>query len=238
MQSSAKLKGVCQVCKKEKLISELMPVVSVRQSIVDMIKSSSNNWDPKGFVCLDDLNRFRNDYMQKILQDENGNISSMEKEVLDSIADKDILSKNIGEEIEQNLTYGQHLADKIAQFGGSWFFISIFGIFLLIWMLINIFIISVHPFDPYPFILLNLILSCIAAIQAPIIMMSQNRQEDKDRKRALHDYQVNLKAELEIRLLNDKVDHLLLQHGQRMMEIQQIQVELMEEISSKIKNNK
>ena len=238
MQSSNKLKEVCQICKKEKFISELMPAVSIRQSMVDLITSSGSSWDPHGYICLDDLNKFRNNYIQKILQDENGNISSVEKEVLDSIADKDILSKNISDEMERNLSMGQRLADNIAKFGGSWSFISIFGVFLFVWMLINIYVITVHPFDPYPFILLNLILSCLAAIQAPIIMMSQNRQEDKDRQRALHDYQVNLKAELEIRLLNDKVDHLLLQHGQRMMEIQQIQIELMEEISNKIRNNK
>jgi len=238
MQSSSKLKGVCQICRKEKFISDLMPALSVRQSIVDLINAKGYNWDTKGFICLDDLNEFRNDYIQKILQDESGNVSSVEKEVLDSIADKGILSKNIGETVERSLTFGQRLADHIAQFGGSWFFISIFGIFLFIWMLINIIVMTSHPFDPYPFILLNLILSCIAAIQAPIIMMSQNRQEEKDRQRALYDYQVNLKAELEIRLLNDKVDHLLLQHGQRMMEIQQIQIELMEEISNKIQNKR
>ncbi len=238
MQRSTKLKEDCQICKKEKFISELMPAVSIRQSIVDLIKSSGNNWDSQGYICLDDLNKFRNNYISKILQDESGNISSVEKEVLDSISDKDIISKNISEEIDRNLSSGQRLADNIAKFGGSWSFISIFGVFLFIWMSINIYVMTVHPFDPYPFILLNLILSCLAAIQAPIIMMSQNRQEDKDRQRALHDYQVNLKAELEIRLLNDKVDHLLLQHGQRMMEIQQIQIELMEEISSKIQNNK
>ena len=102
-------------------------------------------------------------------------------------------------------------------------------------MIINVIFLTARPFDPYPFILLNLILSCIAAIQAPVIMMSQNRQEEKDRMRSLHDYQVNLKAEVEIRLLHDKIDHLIVQHGQRMMEIQQIQIELMEEISNKMK---
>ncbi|MCL5030200.1 MAG: DUF1003 domain-containing protein [Bacteroidetes bacterium] len=235
MKDSNKSKFVCQVCKKEISLSELMPGFSVRESIVDLIKNSGCEWNPKGYICINDLNNFRNQFVQKIVQDDNGNISSIEKEVLNSIADKDILSKNISEEMERNLSFGERLADGIAKFGGSWSFISIFGIFLFFWMIINIFLITVHPFDPYPFILLNLILSCLAAIQAPIIMMSQNRQEDKDRQRALHDYQVNLKAELEIRLLNDKVDHLLLQQGQRMMEIQQIQIELMEEISNRMK---
>ncbi len=227
--------AVCQVCKKEKKLSELMPLISVRDSILDLTKQNNPNWDANGFICLDDLNKFRNEYVQKALEEENGTLSSFDKEVLSSIAEKEIISKNINEDLDRNLTFGERVSDKLAQFGGSWPFITIFGIFLLIWMLINIVIISTHPFDPYPFILLNLILSCIAAIQAPIIMMSQNRQEDKDRARSLHDYQVNLKAELEIRQLNDKIDHLLMQHGQRMLEIQQIQIELMEEISSRIK---
>ena len=98
-------------------------------------------------------------------------------------------------------------------------------------MIINVIFLTARPFDPYPFILLNLILSCIAAIQAPVIMMSQNRQEEKDRMRSLHDYQVNLKAEVEIRLLHDKIDHLIVQHGQRMMEIQQIQIDLLSELT-------
>jgi uncharacterized membrane protein len=101
-------------------------------------------------------------------------------------------------------------------------------------MAVNLFILATRPFDPYPFILLNLILSCLAAIQAPIIMMSQNRQESKDRIRSEHDYKVNLKAELEIRLLHEKIDHLLLQQNQRLMEIQQLQVDLMDDILDKL----
>jgi uncharacterized membrane protein len=123
----------------------------------------------------------------------------------------------------------------VARFGGSWAFIISFGIFLLLWMAVNSFFLLRKPFDPYPFILLNLILSSIAALQAPIIMMSQNRQEAKDRLRAEHDYQVNLKAELEIRLLSERIDTLISHQWQRLLEIQQIQVELMQELNERSK---
>lgn len=224
----------CQVCGFEKPISRLMPAVAVRDSLVSLIKDKNYSWDSSGYICLEDLNKFRGMYVQKILEEENGTLSSFDREVLDSIVEKDILSKNVTEEMEKDITFGERVSDKLAQFGGSWPFLIIFAGFLLLWMAVNLFVISMHPFDPYPFILLNLVLSCLAAVQAPIIMMSQNRQENKDRVRAQHDYQVNLKAEIEIRQLNDKVDHLLLHLGQKLMEIQQIQIDLMEDISNKI----
>ena len=227
--------GLCQICQKTKKMSELMPVMSVRNSLLELIKNNDSQLDVNGFICIEDLNKLRGRYVEKILEEEKGELSSFDKEVLESIVNKDLLSKNVSQDFDEKLTFGERLSDKIAQFGGSWFFISLFGIFLIVWMIINIVVITVHPFDPYPFILLNLILSCIAAIQAPIIMMSQNRQEDKDRKRATHDYQVNLKAEIEIRQINDKIDHLIMQQGQKMLEIQEIQIELMEEISNKLK---
>ena len=231
--------GKCQICSIEKPDSKLIPAAAVRESLVNVIKENKPNWDPAGYICPDDLNKFRAMYIQKILEDEKGNLSSFDKEVLNSIVEKDILSKNINEEMEKHTTFGQRVSDNLAKFGGSWPFIIIFGVFLLIWMAVNIFLLTVHPFDPYPFILLNLVLSCLAAIQAPVIMMSQNRQENKDRLRAQHDYQINLKAEIEIRQLNDKMDHLLQQLGQKLIEIQQIQIDLMEDISNKIdkKNN-
>lgn len=231
--------GKCQICGIEKPGTKLMPAVSVRNSLVNLIKEEKSDWDPAGYICLDDLNKFRALYVQKILEDEKGNLSAFDKEVLESIIEKDILSKNVNEEMEKHITFGQKVSDNLAKFGGSWPFIIMFGVFLLIWMGVNIFLLTAHPFDPYPFILLNLVLSCLAAIQAPVIMMSQNRQENKDRLRAQNDYQINLKAEIEIRQLNDKMDHLLLQLGQKLIEIQQIQIDLMEDISSKIdkKNN-
>ena len=124
------------------------------------------------------------------------------------------------------------MADRIADFGGSWTFILSFGGFILVWVVINTIVLIARPFDPYPFILLNLFLSCLAAIQAPIIMMSQNRQELRDRLRSENDYRVNLKAELEIRHLHEKLDHLLQHQWERLIEIQQIQIELMNELTA------
>ena len=148
-----------------------------------------------------------------------------------SLEKEELLSRNINQEFENSFTLGERLADRIAAFGGSWTFISIFMVVLVIWMGINTWILLTKPFDPYPYILLNLVLSCLAAIQAPVILMSQNRQEARDRLHAEHDYEINLKAEIEIRKLHEKLDHLLMHQWQRLMEIQQLQVNLMEEIS-------
>lgn len=130
------------------------------------------------------------------------------------------------------LTLGQKMADLITKWAGSWHFILGFMAFLILWMALNVYL-ALTAFDPYPFILLNLVLSCLAAIQAPIILMSQNRQEAKDRLRAEHDYQVNLKAELEIRYLHEKLDHLLMNQWQRLLEIQQIQTDIIQEMNRK-----
>jgi uncharacterized membrane protein len=227
--------AVCQICKKEKKIQLMRPVVSIRPAILQLMNKDGFEPDPNGYVCLDDLNKYRKEYIQDVMEEEKGELNANDKEVLDSIVERDLISRNVEQDIDKKLTFGQKLSDNIAKFGGSWRFIIYFMSFLILWMIINVIFLTARAFDPYPFILLNLILSCIAAIQAPVIMMSQNRQEEKDRMRSLHDYQVNLKAEVEIRLLHDKIDHLLVQHGQRMMEIQQIQIELMEEISNKMK---
>ena len=135
------------------------------------------------------------------------------------------------------MTSAQKLADSVATFGGSWKFIISFGLFILIWITINVAWFANKGYDPYPFILLNLILSCIAALQAPVIMMSQNRQEEKDRERAKKDYMINLKSELEIRMLHEKIDHLILHQQQELIEIQKVQIEMMGDIIKKIKMN-
>jgi Predicted membrane protein len=145
----------------------------------------------------------------------------------------DLISKNVEEKLDQQWSFGERLADKIATFGGSWAFLICFTLFLAVWILVNTVVMVKHPADPYPFILLNLMLSCLAAIQAPIIMMSQNRQEAKDRMRSENDYQVNLKAELEIRHLHEKIDHLLMHQWDRLAKIQEIQLDLLSEMSKK-----
>ena len=139
------------------------------------------------------------------------------------------VSRNPENEAEDTYTFGERLADGVAEFGGSWTFILSFLAVLIFWMLLNVLFLGARPFDPYPFILLNLVLSSLAALQAPVIMMSQRRQEKKDRLRAENDYRVNLKSELEIRQLHEKIDHQLAHQWEKLVELQQIQIELLEE---------
>jgi uncharacterized membrane protein len=224
---------VCQICKKQKALGEVLPGSFVRDSVAELIRAQHPDWSPSGFICLDDLNHFRTEYVRNILEADRGELSTLEEQVMQSLREQDILSKNINVEFEGQLTFGERIADKIAEFGGSWRFISIFASVLIVWIAVNSAVLMWRPFDPYPFILLNLVLSCLAAVQAPIIMMSQNRQESKDRLSAQHDYLVNLKAELEIRHLHEKMDHLLRHQWQRLLEIQEIQTELMEGLALK-----
>jgi uncharacterized membrane protein len=224
----------CQVCKEQKKRSEVIPAELIRQPITETIRKTHADWSPAGFICIADLNQFRAKYVKDVLETEKGELSTLEEQVMESLKEHELLSKNINIEFDRRLTLGERLADKIAEFGGSWrFIISFSGVFLL-WIAVNSFALIWKPFDPFPFILLNLVLSCLAAIQAPIIMMSQNRQEAKDRLRSEHDYGINLKAELEIRHLHEKIDHLLMNQWQRLLEIQEIQMELMEELTHKI----
>ncbi len=223
---------VCSICKEKKKLSEMIPAESIREPLADMIHKVYPEWTPSGFICATDFNQFRARYIRKMLETDKGELTTLEEQVMKSLREQEILSKNINVEFDDKLTMAQRLADKMADAAGSWRFIIIFITILIVWIIINSIIILLwRPFDPYPFILLNLVLSCIAALQAPVIMMSQNRQEARDRLRAEHDYMINLKAELEIRHLHDKIDHLLLNQWQRLLEIQEIQVELMEELA-------
>jgi uncharacterized membrane protein len=227
--------GFCHITGKTLPMQQLVQGSAVRKSIFELIKSDHPDFEEKHFISLSVLNRYRKLYLENLLKRELGEISDLEDEVLQSISKHELLSTNIEDELVEGLTFGQRVSDKIATFGGSWKFILIFFSLLFIWMAINVYVLSRRPFDPYPFILLNLVLSCLAAIQAPIIMMSQNRKEAKDRQRSEYDYKVNLKAELEIRLLHEKIDHLIIQQNQRLLEIQQIQVDLLEDIMQRMK---
>ena len=202
----------------------------IRPSLLDFIRKKLPDLDSKAFICFEDLGKFRKDYIKEVLEDEIGELSALDQEVIESLEQHEILSSDISKQFEKKLTFGERLSDHIASFGGSWRFISLFGAVLFGWIILNAIFLLNRAFDPYPFILLNLILSCLAAIQAPIIMMSQNRSEARDRLRAENDYKVNLKAELEIRHLHEKIDHLLQRQYHRLFEIQQIQIELLEEI--------
>lgn len=222
--------AVCQICGERKKLSAVLPAEFVRAPIVELIRKSHPDWTSEGYICNEDLNKFRGEYIEDVIEADKGEMTALEEQVVRSLKEHEILSRNVNIEFERQLTLGERLADRIAEFGGSWRFIAIFAFVLLSWIAVNSWVLIRRPFDPFPFILLNLVLSCLAAIQAPIIMMSQNRQEDRDRLRAEHDYRVNLKAELEIRHLHEKVDHLLMKQWNRLLEIQEIQVELMEEL--------
>ena len=227
----------CQICGKHDSADEMIPGGAIREALVTEIKQAYPDWTDTGYICRDDLDKFRAQYVQNSLQREKGELTELDQAVLRSMKEQDTLAKNLNSEFEGKLTFGQRLADQVAEFGGSWKFIIMFCGFLVLWMLMNSYVVwhmvirHGKPFDAFPFILLNLMLSGIAGMQAPVIMMSQNRQEAKDRLRAEHDYQVNLKAELEIRNLHEKMDHLLNTQWQRLLEIQQIQTDLMEELA-------
>jgi uncharacterized membrane protein len=231
MRTSQTKNMVCNICSKTKARSMMMPAALVRNAVTEQIKTYYPDWKPEGYICLDDLNQFRMKYIQNLLESEKGELTALDHEVLESLQRHEILSSNVDAQFEKDLALGEKMADGLATFGGSWTFLIIFAAILLIWIALNSFLLLKRPFDPYPFILLNLVLSCLAAVQAPVIMMSQNRQEAKDRLRSQHDYQVNLKAELEIRHLHEKIDHLLSHQWERLVEIQQIQIDLLSEIA-------
>lgn len=202
---------------------------SISHPILETIQKENPDFSHNGLLSISELNYFREKYISEYLIKEVGEMTELEKTVLNSLTDKTTLSDKIDDE-EPAFTFGQRLADKVASFGGSWKFIIFFGLFILFWICLNIFWLLNKGFDPYPFILLNLILSCMASIQAPVIMMSQNRQEEKDRDRAKKDYMVNLKSELEVRMLHEKIDHLIMHQQQELMEIQKVQIDMLEDI--------
>ena len=222
----------CSLCGRSGDIQNLVPISALRPSLQRFILSLHPGMDDESRVCAEDLNEYRDRFLAEMLEEEKGELTRLEEDVLRSLRDQDLLSSNINEDYSESLTMGERLADRLADFGGSWKFILIFAGTLVVWICWNAYQ-AAQAFDPYPFILLNLVLSCLAALQAPVIMMSQNRQEAKDRLRSENDYQVNLKAELEIKHLNEKVDHLLTRQWQRLLEIQDLQVQLIEDLRSR-----
>jgi uncharacterized membrane protein len=230
MEKDAEKTVSCQVCKQRKSMDEVLYGELVRPSVVETIRKRHPDWSDSGYICLNDLNHFRAEYIEDVLEEDKGELSLLESEVVKSMAEHELLSRDIESEFEEKLSLGQRMADRVAEFGGSWNFILCFAAVMLLWIGVNSVALFWKPFDPYPFILLNLALSCLAAIQAPIIMMSQNRQEVKDRLRGEQDYRINLKAELEIHHLNEKLDHLIVNQWERLLKIQQIQMELLKEL--------
>ena len=222
---------ICQVCGASR-VEDLRRGIMAGPAVAGLIRASTGAWSDDGWICLDDLNRFRHDYVRSLLETERGELSVLDAEVVRSLREQELVSHH-PEDLHEPSTVGERLADAVAAFGGSWRFILLFLGLLVVWIATNSLALLMRPFDPYPFIFLNLVLSCVAALQAPVIMMSQNRQEGRDRRHARHDYQVNLKAELEIRHLHQKLDHLLSHQWERLVEIQQIQMQLINETRSR-----
>jgi uncharacterized membrane protein len=208
---------------------DMIKIDSLRPSLAERIRSDFPDLPPNAMISRTELARYRMLYMEELLQQEHGEFTELDRQVAESISNQDTIAENTEDEFEEHRTFGERLSDHLASFGGSWAFLITFSVVLLVWMGYNVLRGEGEAFDPYPFILLNLVLSCIAAVQAPIIMMSQKRQEAKDRLRAFNDYRVNLKAELEIRHLHEKIDYLISRQWQRLAEIQHMQLEIMQE---------
>ena len=199
---------VCQICHKAKSPTQGQVAEVIRPSLLDYLKKQNPEWNGTGFVCFDDIGDCRKEYVKEVLQDEIGELSALDNEVVESLRQHEIISENISTQFDRKLTFGERLSDRIAEFGGSWRFLITFFSILLAWIVINAALLLTRAFDPYPFILLNLFLSMLAAIQAPVIMMSQNRQDKKDRLRSELDYEVNRRAEVEIQGLASKMNML------------------------------
>lgn len=227
---------ISNISRQEFPETEMVLAKSIRKSVFELIKKDAPEFNLKSRISISELNQYRQKYVAEYMMKEVGELNTLEEDVLKAVQNQETLSTKINDDSENSkFTFGQRLADNIASFGGSWKFIIIFGLFIGVWIVSNIWFLMNKGFDPYPFILLNLILSCLAALQAPVIMMSQNRQEEKDRERAKEDYMVNLKSELEIRMLHEKIDHLIIHQQQELLNIQQVQVEMMEDIMKQLK---
>lgn len=201
----------------------------IHHSFMNFIHLDYPNFTESSELALEELNLLRRKYIQYQINEAANQINPNKPVVITNETENYTVEISVEDEEIGNLTFGQKIADKVALFGGSWTFIITFFMFIAVWIASNIILLNGKGFDPYPFILLNLILSCIAAVQAPVIMMSQNRQEEKDRNRSKKDYLINLKAELEIRNLHEKLDHLMIQQHEKMLEIQQIQIDMLTE---------
>lgn len=228
-------KFVSDLSGKEFPITEKVHCRMIRKPLWDIIRKEHPHLSQKSHLSVSELNTYRQQYFASLFSKEIYELTQLEKTVIEKLSDHKTLTDELDNEDVGPMTFGQKIADRIATFGGSWTFILSFMGFIMVWIGSNLYILMNKGFDPYPFILLNLILSCLAALQAPVIMMSQNRQEEKDRVRSKNDYMINLKSELELRILHDKMDHLISHQQQDMMEMQQTQIEMLNEVTNALK---
>lgn len=211
---------------------------SLRPAVQDFIKTIKQDIGDDSYISYTALNELMRAYVATLTAEEIRSHQALALKVQERY-DNDEVLKPINPNIEPVApTFGERLADRIADFGGSWKFIIIFLSILVGWMAMNVVFLYNKGFDPYPFILLNLVLSCIAALQAPVIMMSQNRQEEKDRMRSENDYLINLKAEIGIRSLHQKMDLLLGEQIKTLYEMQAKQFAMLQDIEAKLEMKK
>ena len=226
----------CSLCDAPVEGRTLASPQKLENRILDLIRKDRPEWEAKRGICPNCLEQYRAKKFIGYLEAEYQKLSELEHAVVSKVTRRGRVSKLVHRDITTQMTFGERVADKVAQFGGSWGFIGLFGGILVVWMLVNAWVLARHPFDPYPFILLNLVLSTLAALQAPVIMMSQNRQAHKDRTHAQQDYEVNLMAEIEIRDLHDKLDSLRFKQWHELWHIQKRQIELLEHLCERHAN--
>jgi uncharacterized membrane protein len=226
----------CSLCDNQVEGRTLASPQKLENRILDLIRKDRPEWEAKRGICGNCLETYRAKKFVTYLEAEYEKLSELEHSVVSKITRRGRVSKLVHQDMDTQMTFGERVADKVAQFGGSWGFISLFGGILVVWMVVNAWVLARHPFDPYPFILLNLVLSTLAALQAPVIMMSQNRQAHKDRRHAQQDYEVNLMAEIEIRDLHDKLDSLRFKQWHELWHIQKRQIELLEHLCEREAN--
>ena len=219
----------CSLCNSVVDTRTMVAAQKLDTPTLELIRLERPDWDGKRGICQDCREQYRAKKFLSYVEVESQKLSDMERSLVTKIARRGRVARVVDREFDEKMTFGDRLSDTVAHFGGSWRFIILFGGILIGWMLLNTVILrSPKNFDPYPFILLNLMLSAIAALQAPIIMMSQNRQADKDRLQAQQDYEINLMAEVEIRDLHDKLDSLRYKQWHELWHLQQRQIELLE----------
>ena len=214
--------------------NNMIQLKNVEEEIQRFILKMRPDLTEESQIAFPDLLNYRLDYIKQLISTDSGKMEKLNETIVQSIKENTTITDKLKPTSTKKLTLGQKTADGIAKFGGSWPFIFIFIIVLAVWIIVNSTMIFFKPFDPYPYILLNLALSCLAAIQAPIIMMSQNRQEQRDRAEANNDYQINLKSEIEVNLLHEKMDYLIDSQWQHLVQMQNMQIELLGELQEQI----
>ena len=234
----------CELTKKDISINDAREGFSVRPSILKLIQEVEPNFSNDSWISRDELKKFKSKYLESYLEKEEGGKEEINKIVAQAVSNHDFLSIDYLDSInekEDKKSITDIIADKVSEFGGSWSFIFFFFVFVLAWCFLNTYILTTKSFDPYPYIFLNLVLGCVASIQAPIIMISQNRASEMDRKRALNDFKVNLKSEFEIMILREKINHIIHQQNPHIREVIEDHSDLLEDIRQtliEIKTNK